>query len=284
MVTQFPLETILRNSNATGRVAEWAIELQPFELTFDTTPTKKNRALAEFTAEWTDPGAGEAEPEETQIPGRLSPGRWAMSFYGAFGGEGAGAAAVLTSPTGERLYYAVQLCFPDHIKRSNNIAEYEGLLAGLRAAIALGVKKLIVQGDSQLLVNFSNKTYKAKDEHMAAYLEEVRKLEKNFLGMELSYIPREENRDADEIARRASCREPQRPGVFEERLTRPSASPPDLGEKVLPEDLPPAPDSGAPDCGPSSGDRVVLAASVQDTQWITQLKDFLVSGTLPEDD
>ena len=50
VVTERPLEQILRNSNATGRVAEWAIELQEFELTFVTTSTIKSRALAEFTA------------------------------------------------------------------------------------------------------------------------------------------------------------------------------------------------------------------------------------------
>lgn len=56
---------ILRNPNATGHVAEWAIELQPFELTFDTTPTARGRALAEFTAEWTDPGRNEPREEVT---------------------------------------------------------------------------------------------------------------------------------------------------------------------------------------------------------------------------
>jgi hypothetical protein len=75
VVTQYPLETVLRNPNATGRVAEWAIELQPFKLTFDITPTKKSQALAEFTTEWSNasPDDGEAE-EETQQPGKLGAG------------------------------------------------------------------------------------------------------------------------------------------------------------------------------------------------------------------
>ena len=51
VVSTFPLEQILRNSNATGRVAEWAFELQPFELEFLTTKTIKGGALAEFNAE-----------------------------------------------------------------------------------------------------------------------------------------------------------------------------------------------------------------------------------------
>jgi probable phosphoglycerate mutase len=103
----------------------------------------------------------------------------------------------------------VQLCFkrePDKV--SNNIAEYEGLLAGLKESISLGVKRITIKGDSQLIVNFSNKAYKPKDPHMIAYLEEVRKHEKLFLGMEMEYIPRSENQEADDIAKRASKREP----------------------------------------------------------------------------
>ena len=54
VVTSFPLEQILRNPNATHRVAGWNIELQPFNLRFDTTRVIKGRALADFVAEWTD--------------------------------------------------------------------------------------------------------------------------------------------------------------------------------------------------------------------------------------
>ena len=72
----------------------------------------------------------------------------------------------------------MQLYFQQGKKVSNNIAEYEGLIAGLKSMAALGVKRLIIKGDSQLLVNFSNKVYEPKDEHMEAYLAEVRKMEK----------------------------------------------------------------------------------------------------------
>ena len=123
-----------------------------------------------------------------------------MHFDGAFSCRNDGAGIVLTSPKGDKLRYAVQLCFAMD-KISNNIAEFEGLLAGLRVAIALGVQRLLIKGDSQLLVNFSNKSYTPKDSHMAAYLEEVRKLEKHFKGMELMHIPRKENGEADDIAR-----------------------------------------------------------------------------------
>ena len=93
----------------------------------------------------------------------------------------------------------------------------------MKAAAALGVKRLTIKGDSQLLVNFSNKVYKLKDEHMEAYLAEVRRMEKQFWGLELQHVPRGTNQEADDFAKRASRRLPQEPGVFEERLFKPSA-------------------------------------------------------------
>ena len=90
---------------------------------------------------------------------------------------------MLISPTLDKLYYAVQLCFQQGEKVSNNIAEYEGLIDGPRAAATLGVKRITIRGDSRLLVNFSNKVYEPKDKQMEAYLTEVRKMEKQFLGL-----------------------------------------------------------------------------------------------------
>ena len=70
-----------------------------------------------------------------------------LHFDGAFSCRNGGAGIVLTSPKGDKLYYAVQLCFAID-KISNNIAEFEGLLAGLRAAITLGIQRLLIKGDS----------------------------------------------------------------------------------------------------------------------------------------
>ena len=51
------------------------------------------------------------------------------------------------------------------------------------------MKRLTITGNSRLLVNFSNKVYEPKDEYMEAYLAEVRKIEKPFLGLELQHVP-----------------------------------------------------------------------------------------------
>ena len=108
---------------------------------------------------------------------------------------------MLISPTQDKLYYAMQLCFQQGEKVSNNIAEYEGLIAGLKATGALVVKHLIIKGDSRLLVNFSNKVYEPRDEHMEAYLAEVRRMEKQFWGLELQHVPRGTNQEAGDIAK-----------------------------------------------------------------------------------
>jgi ribonuclease HI len=122
----------------------------------------------------------------------------------------------------------------------------------------LGIKRLIVKGDSQLVMNFSNKSYTPKDEHMAAYLEELRKMEKCFQRLELKHIPRGENVEANKIAKRTSHRLAEPAGVFEERLFKPSASPSSSGSDPPP-GLPPPLEQGASDCGPPLGDRILLA-------------------------
>jgi hypothetical protein len=108
VVTDRPLETILRNPNIAGKVAEWAVELQPFEISFETTKVIKRKALAEFTTKWTDPFADEPPEVESTLPGEEAPCLWVMHFDGAFNLPGAGAGAVLTSPSGDKLFYAVE--------------------------------------------------------------------------------------------------------------------------------------------------------------------------------
>lgn len=100
---------------------------------------------------------------------------------------------VLISPTDEHIKYAIQLNFP----ATNNVAEYEGLLAGLQAAHSLGIRRLLVKGDSQLVANQVGKEYQCSSTKMSSYLVELRKLEKHFFSFQIQHIPRKENFLAD---------------------------------------------------------------------------------------
>ena len=102
---------MLRSPNSPGRVAEWNIELQAFQLEFSTTRVVKGAALADFVAEWTEAPGLKADEDRSLSPGSEAPEGWVMYFDGAFSRHGAGAGAVLISPTQDKLYYAVQLCF-----------------------------------------------------------------------------------------------------------------------------------------------------------------------------
>ena len=64
-------------------------------------------ALAEFNTEWTNPPLEDEPDEEGLVPGTTASDRWTMHFDGGFSSDGAGAGVVLTSPTGDKLYYAV---------------------------------------------------------------------------------------------------------------------------------------------------------------------------------
>ena len=105
----------------------------------------------------------------------------------------------------------------------NNTAEYEGLLAGLRIAVDLGIRKLIIRGDSQLVVKQVNKDYQSP--LMEAYVDEVRKLEERFDGLQAEHVPRGENSIADDLWKHAALKLPMEPGTFVLQLTQPSVEP-----------------------------------------------------------
>jgi ribonuclease HI len=77
-----------------------------------------------------------------------------MYFNGSLMLEGAGAGVLLISPKGEQLKYTLQIFW----KVSNKEAEYEALLHGLCLAISLGIKRLLVYGDSAMAINQVNKS------------------------------------------------------------------------------------------------------------------------------
>ena len=92
-----------------------------------------------------------------------------MYFDGSVMKTGAGAGLLFISPLGDHMQYVVCLQFP----ASNNMAEYEALLSGLRIAIELGIKCLDVRGDSQLVIDQVMKESSCHDAKMEAYCNAV---------------------------------------------------------------------------------------------------------------
>jgi ribonuclease HI len=99
-----------------------------------------------------------------------------MYFDGSLKLGGAGAGVLFISPSRKQLKYILQIRWP----ATNNEAKYEALLHGLHLAVTLGIKRLLVYGDSSIVINQVNKNWDCAKEMMDVYCAEVRKLERHF--------------------------------------------------------------------------------------------------------
>jgi hypothetical protein len=126
VVSSFPLGEIARNREASGRIAKWTVELMGETLSYAPRKAIKSQVLADFLAEWTD----------TQLPPvQLQAELWTMYFDGLLMKTGAGTGLLFISPLGVHMRYIIWL----HFSASNNVAEYEALVTGLRITVELGV-------------------------------------------------------------------------------------------------------------------------------------------------
>jgi ribonuclease HI len=206
VVSSFPLGEIIQCREASGRIAKWVVELMGETISFAPQKAINSQVLADFLAEWVD----------TQLPiAPIQPELWTMYFDGSLMKTGAGAGLLFISPLGKHPRYVLHLHFPT----SNNMAEYEALVNGLRIAIELGVWRLDAHGDSQLVIDQVMKNSHCRDQKMEAYCDEVRRLEDKFYGLELNHIARRYNETADELAKIASGRTTVPPGRLLQRHT-----------------------------------------------------------------
>jgi ribonuclease HI len=87
--------------------------------------------------------------------------RWVMYFDGSLKLGSSGAGVLFISTRGEQLKYVFQILF----EVSNNEVEYEALLHGLRLVVSLRIKRLLVYGDSFLVVQQVNKRVGCQQGH-----------------------------------------------------------------------------------------------------------------------
>lgn len=147
--------------------------------------------------------AAEAERQASEAAAQVAarPVRTRLFTDGAARGNPgpAGAGAVIISPDGH-IVAKVGKFLGDE---TNNVAEYMGLILGLRRAKAMGIKELDVLADSELMVKQLNGDYAVKAEHLKPLHHEACELLKAFTVIEIRHIPREENAQADAMSNRA---------------------------------------------------------------------------------
>ena len=129
--------------------------------------------------------------------------QWTIQTDSSLAQKRRGVGIIIVTPNGEMLRYGVQLKFP----ATNNEAEYEGILTGLRFGKALRAKNLLIQSDSKLVIGQIKEEYEIKEERMQKYLKLTKHLAQEFDKLEFMQIPRGQNMAVDEIAKMASSEE-----------------------------------------------------------------------------
>jgi ribonuclease HI len=130
-----------------------------------------------------------------------TPFMWKMFFDGASSSEGAGAGVVFISPCQE----AIALSYKMEFETTNNVAEYEALVLGMRATKEMGIKEIEIFGDAELIIQQVRNAYRANNPRLRNYKNEVWDLiDSFFLAFNISFIPRGENTSADSLAVSAS--------------------------------------------------------------------------------
>uniref|UniRef100_A0A2N9I431 Uncharacterized protein n=1 Tax=Fagus sylvatica TaxID=28930 RepID=A0A2N9I431_FAGSY len=193
LLTNHPLRKAMNKPDAAGRLIQWSIELSEFDIDYRPRTAIKAQALADFIAEFTS-----KDDEPTEDVEQTS--KWTMNIDGSSTKDSGGIGVVLKSPEGDTIRQAVRLQYPT----TNNEAEYEALLTGLEMAKVLGATELDVLSDSQLVVGQVNGDYEAKEGRMQRYLHQARHRISQFREVKLSRIPREQNAEADQLAKSAS--------------------------------------------------------------------------------
>lgn len=90
---------------------------------------------------------------------------------------------------------------------TNNVAEYQGVIAALERARELGARRVVVRSDSQLVINQQLGRWKVKHEGLLPLAAEVRRLARGFQRVTWQHVPRERNRRADALANQAMDRQ-----------------------------------------------------------------------------
>ena len=164
VLTNYPLRQVLQKPEASGRLLKWVIELWQFDVKFRPWMVIKWQALADFIAEFTYSNvtevtgttnsaeaakvAGERDRKDS-VPTKRDVEQWTLYVDSASNDNGFRVGMMLISPEGHKIHCAIRFVF----KASNNKAEYEALITGLRLVCELQARNVKIFSDSQLVVN-----------------------------------------------------------------------------------------------------------------------------------
>ncbi|GAU39748.1 hypothetical protein TSUD_219910 [Trifolium subterraneum] len=242
--TDQPIKSLIVRPDMAGRMLKWSLELSEFEIRYESRKALKAQLLADFVAEMT------CSPSSTH-----GANKWTIFVDGASNATGAGAGIILENEEGILIEVSLALSFPT----SNNQAEYEAFLAGLRLAVDVGAKEIKIYTDSQLVASQVLGDYQAKNDNLSEYLALVKERITKFDSAEIQHVPREHNKRADILSKLASAkRKNGNKSVIQEIISHPSIQKPT---------------------------RVLDINAIGDANcWMTPVYNYIAHRTLPNDE
>ncbi|KAA3487092.1 RNA-directed DNA polymerase (Reverse transcriptase) [Gossypium australe] len=183
------------------RMARWQILLSEFDIVYVNQKAVKGSTIADFLA---SRALEDYEPLDFDFPnedlmyvadteeGASEDHPWKLNFDGASNAVGKGIGAVLMSRKGDHYPFTCKLDFDC----TNNMAEYEACIMGLRAAIERKIRVLEVYRDSALVIYQLKGEWETRDPKLVIYKRLAQELIREFDDITFNYLPRDEMADA----------------------------------------------------------------------------------------
>ncbi|GAU41112.1 hypothetical protein TSUD_398080 [Trifolium subterraneum] len=239
--TDQPVKQLLARPYMVGRMLKWSLELAEFDISFENRKALKSQVLAHFVAEMTTSTTSEKDI-------------WTIFVDGSSNSQGRGAGIILENGDGVLIEVSLGLSFPT----TNNQAEYEAFLAGLRLAEDMGAEEIKIFTDSQLVASQVSGEYQTKEERLLEYLNLNKKKLTKFKEAEVKHVPREHNARAYVLSKLASTRRKKagNQSLIQETLIKPHI------DKAI---------------------EVMHIYAIDDQSWMAPVYNFLKSNILPAD-
>ncbi|XP_016199385.1 uncharacterized protein LOC107640375 [Arachis ipaensis] len=204
--TDQPLRQILTRPELAGRLIKWSVKLSEFDIQYESRKTLKSQVLADFISEMTN------DTHNTEV-------RWSIHVDGASNKEGSGAGILLKE--GNKVVAEQSLQF--RFNASNNQAEYEALLAGLKLTLRLQIPRITAYCDSSLVVHQIKGEFQVKDPLLEKYWLVTKDLISKFKEFDIIHVNREQNTRADVLSKLATTRQAENTSALSQlTLDKPS--------------------------------------------------------------
>ena len=190
----------------TGRFMRWLVLLTEFDIQYVTQKLVKGSIVADHLASFpvSDDRSIDDDFSNEQFVSMTNIIEWKLYFNGAANQSGFGIGILLISPLGYHIPRSVRLVFSDHHRLMNNIVEYEACITGLDTALDLGIIKLEIHGDSNLVIQQTQGIWRTREEKLNPYHAYLDLLVARFDELRYIHLPKAKNQFADALATLAS--------------------------------------------------------------------------------